>query len=413
MLAGIPPAHYDMTAATLPADPAPRFLPLFAVALALRFAVVVLGVLLIPVQPARPIKLFGLAIGGFPADLRPAADSHPATEERRQHILATSARLIEPWYRWDAEWMILVAREGYARAADQRGQVGAAFMPVMPAIAATAEAIGLNPFWWALITANLSAAGGMAVLARVAARLTNDRAVGLRTFILINVFPTAFFFSAPYNEAFGLFFIALALAAWLDQKAGKAAVFAVLGSLARVTGVAVGAAALAGWLLDDRSRPGLKRALVVATGSIGGLLLFWAYLGWAVGDPFAGLKSHAAWGRRPLALSNVRYAIVSIYDPELPHWGEAFLVLLFTLLGIRAWIRRGTFWGVLTLVPVAQMMLSGTLLSAHRVILAAVPGFIELADLLKNRLYFRLVVLGFALAQLVLLNRYVHWLFAG
>jgi len=402
-----------MTAATLPTESVPRFLPLFAAALVVRIAVVAIGILLIPLQPSRPIKVFGLAVAGFPADLRPSADTHPAAEERRQRILATSASAIEPWYRWDAEWMILVAREGYARAADQRGQVGAAFMPVMPAITATADAVGLNPFWSALIAANLAGAAGIALLARVAARLTADCAVGWQTFGLLNVFPTAFFFSAPYNEAFGLFFTALALGAWLDQKAGKAAIFSAAGSLARVTGVAMGAAALAAWLLDDRSRPGFKRAIIVAAGSFGGLLLFWAYLACAVGDPLAGLKSHAAWGRRPLALSNVAYAVESIYDPQLPHWGEAFLVLLFTLLGMRAWIRRGTFWGVLTLVPVAQMLLSGTLLSAHRVILAAVPGFIELADLLRNRLYFRLVSLGFALAQLVLLNRYVHWLFAG
>ena len=68
---------------------------------------------------------------------------------------------------------------------------------------------------------------------------------------------------------------------------------------------------------------------------------------------------------------------------------------------------------MLTLVPVAQMMLSGTFLSGHRVVLACLPAFIELADLLKNRLWFGVVVVGFAAAQFVLLNRYVHWLFAG
>jgi hypothetical protein len=391
-------------------SPVPPFMPLFAVALAVRVGVVALGLLLIPVQPAKPVKVLGIAVAGFPADLRP--DS-PGAEERRQQIMSGPARVVEPWYRWDAVWMALVAREGSAGAADQRGQVGAAFMPAMPACMAGAGALGLDPYWAGLILANVAAAAGTAVLARVAARLTNDRATGLRAFVLVQVFPTAFFFSAPYNEAFGLLFTALALAAWLDHKAGRAALFATLGSLARMTGVAFGVAALAGWLCNDRTRPGLKRAAIVAAGSFGGLLLFWAYLGWAVGDPFAGLKSHAAWGRRPLALSNVWHSIESICDPELPHWGEAFLVLVFALLGVRAWVRRGAFWGVLTLVPVAQMMLSGTFLSGHRVILAAVPGFIELADLLKNRLLFRVVVLGFALAQFVLLNRYVHWLFAG
>jgi hypothetical protein len=372
----------------------PRFLPLFAVALAVRFAVVVLGIVL----ASRP----------------PDPYQDPKTPRQfRDEINARGAAVIEPWYRYDALWLVNIAENGYAKAEDAGGKLGPAFLPAMPAIMAAADAVGLNPFWTALLLANILGAAGTAVLARVAVRLTGDRATGARTFVLLLAFPTSFFFSAPYSESFGLLFTALALAAWLDRKAGRAAVFAALASLARMTGVAVGVAALAGWLCDDRTRAGFRRAALLAAGSFGGLLLFWIYLSVAVGDPFAGLKNQAAWGRHGLALVNVRYAIESVYDPDVPHWGEAFVVLVFALLGIRAWVKRGTFWGVLTLVPVAQMILSGTFLSAHRLILAALPGFIELADVLKNRLLFRIVVAGCAIAQFVLLNRYVHWLFAG
>ena len=360
------------------------------------------------------VRVAVVALGVWLATRPPDPYQDPKTPTRfRDAINATSAHVIEPWYRYDAIWFARVAADGYARAEDAGGRLGPAFMPALPATMAGAEAIGLNPFWTALILVNLAAAAGSAVLARVAVRLTNNRAVGWRTFVLVQAFPTAFFCSAPYNEAFGLFFTALALSAWIDHRSGRAAIFAAFGSLARMTGVAVGVAALAGWLLDDRSRSGLKRAIIVAIGSFGGMLIFCVYLYYAVGDPLASLKTHSAWGRHGLAFGNIWLAVESIYDPQLPHWGEAFLVLGFAVLGIRAWVKRGTFWGVLTLVPVAQMMLSGTFLSGHRVILAAIPGFIELADLLKNRLLFRVVVVGFALAQFVLLNRYVHWLFAG
>jgi hypothetical protein len=68
---------------------------------------------------------------------------------------------------------------------------------------------------------------------------------------------------------------------------------------------------------------------------------------------------------------------------------------------------------VLALVPVGQMLMSGTLLSGHRVVLACLPAFIELADLLRSRLWFRVTVGAFAVAQLVLINRFVHWQWAG
>src|SRR5581483_5932656 len=141
---------------------------------------------------------------------------------------------------------------------------------------------------------------------------------------------------------------ALALDAWLDRRPARAGVFALLASLSRMTGIAVGLAALAGWLFDDRSRAGLKRALVVTVGSFAGLALFWGYLGFVVGDPFAGLKSQTAWGRHQLSLWNPWYAIESIYDPEWPRYGEAIVVFAFAALAVRAWVKRGAFWGVLT-----------------------------------------------------------------
>lgn len=397
---------------TAPPESSPqlRFLPLLAVALAVRLATVALGVLLTQAQPAKPIRVFGIGVAGFPADLRP---DDPAPEHFRARALAGPARLIEPWFRWDAVWMSNIAENGYYRAADRSGRNGVAFLPALPAIMGVAEATGLDPFWVGLLAANLAGAAGATVFARVAARLTGDRDTGIRAFVLLLVFPTALFFSAPYNESFGLLFTALAMSAWLDRGTLAAGLFALLGSLARMTGVAVGAAALAAWLFEDRTRRGLGRAAFVAAASFAGLGLFWAYLGWAVGDPFAGLKSQVAWGRRGFSVWNPWYALESIWDPALPHYGEAAVVLGFAALGIRAWWRRGAFWGVLTLVPVAQMMASGTFLSGHRLILAALPAFVELADLLRNRRAFALTVAAFALVQLVLLNRYVHWQWAG
>lgn len=378
----------------MPPNVLPRFLPLFLAALAVRVGTVALGVWL--------------------ASLPPDPYAHPKTPTHiRDRCHAGSARVIEPWYRWDAVWMADVARHGYANAEDSSGKVGVAFFPAMPLSMAAAEALGLNMFWIGLLLANLAGAAGAAVFARVAAHELNDRTAGWYTLALLLAFPTAFFFSAPYNESFGLLFTALALAAWQKNQAARAGLFAVGGSLARMTGGALAVAAACDWLLT-RDRKQLPRAIAVAAGSVGGVALFWCFLWWAVGDPFAGLKAQAKWGRAELSWKNPLRTLETVYDPALPHWGEAVLAVAFIALGVRAWRKRGAFWGVLTLVPVAQMFASGTLLSAHRILLASLPAFVELADLLRGRrLPFLAVLLGFAFAQLVLLNHFVHWRFAG
>jgi hypothetical protein len=362
-----------------------------------------------------------VALGSVLATLPPNPHSDPNTPIHfRSELLLSSARVIEPWYRFDALWYASIGRNGYAEARDKHGVLGVAFMPAMPATLALGEALGLNMFWFGLIVANLMGAIGAAILAQVAARQLNDPAAGWRTLALLLVFPTAFFFSAPYNESFGLLFTAIALAAWQTNRPVLAGFCALGGSLARMTGVALGVAAILDWLVK-RERSEFWRAFAVAVGSFAGLALFWGFIWWAVGDPFAGLKLQPMWGRRELSIWNPLYTIESIYDPELARpeaahhfaW-EAVAVFSFALLGIRAWLNRGTFWGVIVLVPVAQMFASGTLLSGHRLILAALPAFIELADLLRTRraLFFA-TLLGFAFAQLLLLNRYVHWMFAG
>jgi hypothetical protein len=59
------------------------------------------------------------------------------------------------------------------------------------------------------------------------------------------------------------------------------------------------------------------------------------------------------------------------------------------------------------------MMMSGTFLSGHRLILAGLSAFIELADLLRNRRLFGLAVTVLAAGQFAQVYRYVHWQFAG
>jgi hypothetical protein len=382
-----------MTTPSAP-NPAPRFWPLFAIALSVRLAVVVLGLVLAAQRESHPTDELSIRL---PAE-----------------IGLDGAGLVKPWYRTDALWLAHVAKFGYGAAVGPNGQSGAAFLPMMPAVMAAADFLGLNLFWVGLLAANLAAAAGMAVFTRLAARLTGNRAVAIRAFVLLNAFPSALFLSAPYQEAFGLLFTAVALGAWHSGRTGVASASAGIGCLARMTGAVVGAAALASWLIDGpRRRRQLLRAVAVAAGCAVGVAAGFAVMWWALGDPLACVKSHEAWGRRSASIWNFGLAIRSINDPVAPRRLEGGLAILFVFLGVRAWVKRGAFWGLVTLLPIAQMAATGTFLSGHRVLLACLPGFIELADLLKNRLAYWTTIAFFAVVQLFLLNNYVHWVFAG
>jgi len=399
MLAGVaraPVSSIVMTAPALTPPPAPllRFWPLFAVALVVRLVVVLVGL--------------GLAA---------QRESHPRDEvpiRLHAEIDRAAAWPIEPWYRADALWNLHLGRFGYAGAEGADGQHGAAFLPLFPAILAAACFLGLNVYWVGVLAPNLAAAVGMVVFTRLAARLTGDRATAIRAFVLLNAFPAAFFFSAPYQEAFGLLFTAVALAAWLSGRAAVAGTSAGLGCLARMTGSVVGGAAVASWLFDGpRTWRQLLRALVVAAGCAIGVGIGFAVMWWTLGDPLAAIKSHEAWGRRSASIGNFVHAIRSIYDPVAPRRLEGGLAILFVVLGIRAWVKRGAFWGLVTLLPIAQMAATGTFLSGHRLLLASLPAFIELADVLRNRMAYWTAVTLSAVVQLFLLSSYIHWGFAG
>jgi hypothetical protein len=234
----------------------------------------------------------------------------------------------------------------------------------------------------------------------------------VRAFTLLLAFPSSFFFSAPYHESFGLLFLSLALLAWLDARPIRAGAFALLASLARISSGAIGGAAFADWLTRDRSRSGAARMLVLLGGCLVGIAVHWVYVGQAVSDPLAAVKVQAHWGRRGFSPENPWFALLSITDPRV-FWLDLLTTVGVAILGVRAWRRRGVFWGTLTLLPLAPGLMSGSLLSASRLLLTSLPAFIELGDLLRNRTYFRVTVIASAIGQLVLLNRYVHWMWAG
>ncbi len=157
---------------------------------------------------------FELARNGWQT-IPPLADQGPAFP------------LVGVWQRWDACWYTKIATFGYERAENSVN-----FWPLFPLLTGLvgrllfgAMALG------GLVVAGLAYVAAMTGLRRLVA-LDFDDEVGLATVIAISIFPTAFFFFAPFTESL---FLAAAVWAVLGARRRLWAVAAIAGLLAALT----------------------------------------------------------------------------------------------------------------------------------------------------------------------------------
>lgn len=138
------------------------------------------------------------------------------------------------WRHWDAHWYLQIAEHGYGREGDARNRI--VFFPLYPLLVRVASWFTTDLFWAALFVANAASIGGL-VLFYELARLEFGRAAAWWSLVALLVFPTAYFFNAPYTE--GLFLL-LTVGSLYAARRGQWVAAGVLSGLAaftRVTGV--------------------------------------------------------------------------------------------------------------------------------------------------------------------------------
>jgi hypothetical protein len=267
-----------------------------------------------------------------------------------------------------------------------------------------------------LVLPNLAFSAGLAFFGRAVLRLSGDAGLAWRAAVLVVAYPWSFFFSAPYQESLAFALTAAAICAWLSRRPLWSALSFAGASAARLTAAALSVALLAEWANDViRRRPARHAAWFVALAGGLGLGAFSLYLYWRFGDPWLAVSSHQAWGRHSPSLANVVRCLVSVpHGFQGPPWLPDYCMMLLVLgLGIRTWWKRGPFWGCLVLVPVLQAMASGSVGSMGRIALGAYPVTIEVAELLGRRTLFTACVILCLALQVLLIDLYVNWYFAG
>jgi Mannosyltransferase (PIG-V) len=297
------------------------------------------------------IALWGaalFALYAFEPNRHPEADRW---DSPRLHELGAG---IDVWARWDSDWYLRVAEDGYSESPSSTP----AFFPLYPGLVGLLGRLLAGHFVLAGVLLSLAACAVAFVLFHrlATARLGEDGAQ--RAVLYLAIFPTALFLQAVYSESL---YLALVLGAFLLAERGRflgAGAVAGLALLTRPVGIALlPALALLAWRAGDRRRALLRLAVALPIAGLYPLLLaIW------IGEPLAFLRAQDGIWQRELSWAGplgglwdgiaVLFAERPARDLALNLQQLGFTVALLAL-GVAAWRRFGAPYGLFTLASVA------------------------------------------------------------
>ena len=203
---------------------------------------------------------------------------------------------IDATERQDAVWYLRLADDGWSS-----DDASAAFFPLYPlTVRAVAWVLPGDTLLAALLVSNLAFLGALLALFALTAEAFGER-IARRAIVVAAIFPTAFFFLAPYTESLFLFLSILAFRAARHDRWGRVAVAGGLAALTRSVGLLLVPALLVDAFVTGRRRGGGRRALagrVAGAAAIAvGPLAWFAWWGLAHGNWLAPLDAQRMWGR--------------------------------------------------------------------------------------------------------------------
>ncbi|MDQ3103291.1 MAG: glycosyltransferase family 39 protein [Actinomycetota bacterium] len=279
---------------------------------------------------------------------------HPEADRWDSPRLHELGAGIDVWARWDSDWYLRIAQDGYSDAPSST----AAFFPLYPGLVAGLGRLLAGHYVLAGVLLSLVACAISFVLLHRLARVRLGEEGAQRAVLYLAVFPTALFLQAVYSESL---YLALALAAFLLAERGRflgAGVATGLAMLTRPAGVALlPALALLAWRAEDRRRAFLRLAVSIPIAATYPLLL----AAW-IDEPLAFLRAQQGIWHRELSAAGplgglwegvaVLFADRSGRDLAL-NLQQLGFTLAFLALAFSAWRRFGAPYGLFALVSLA------------------------------------------------------------
>jgi Mannosyltransferase (PIG-V) len=335
----------------------------------------------------------------------------PGTE---QPATAGIHNAVDGTNRWDAAWLTRIADDGY-----REGDGSAAFFPGYPlAVRLVDTVLPVGTLGAALLVSNLAFLAALVVLyALTASEFSEDTA--RKTVLLLAVFPSSFFFLAPYSES--LFLLATLLAFWGARRdqwllAGLAGLVA---AATRNIGIAVvPALVLEAWMRPDRDQrlPRISCALIPLLAPIAYAGYWWA----RAGDPLLPFHAQATWTRSflfPVATvgQGLALAVKGFGSARgVLYWTAEFVVAgtLITAFALGWRLLRLPYLvyaGIGLLIPLSYPLVTRPFASIPRYVVVLFPLFWPIAKALRDPLKLRLTVATFAIGYTVLAIAFMNW----
>jgi mannosyltransferase PIG-V len=247
--------------------------PCLGVFLAARIGLSLLSVLAVHlIEPLDPVDV-------------PGREAPPATQGWHNAIDATE--------RQDAVWYLRLADEGWST-----DDASAAFFPLYPlTVRAVAWILPGDDLLAAILVSNMAFLGALLALFALTAEAFGER-IARRAIVVAAIFPTSFFFLAPYTESLFLMLSILAFREARRDRWGRVAVFGALAALTRSVGILLVPALL---IEAIRGRAGGGRAFAARVAGAAAITLgplgWFAWWGVIHGNWMAPLDAQRYWGR--------------------------------------------------------------------------------------------------------------------
>ncbi len=310
------------------------------------------------------------------------------------------------WSRWDASHYLYLAENWYTNIGDPANFI--VFFPLYPLIL-KGLLIFLNDsaITGVMVSSGLFVAGSYYFYKLVA--LDYPEKIARWATVALTIFPTSYFFNAPYTESLFLFIFCITMYMARKENWILSGIFAGLGVITRVSGVLIIPAILIEWFYG-KNRKWKSLPILILPALIAGLS--YLYLNKIIyGNPFefqSILASH--WQKHLVS------PISSIMDSwrialsggltnftVLVGWAEALAITTSWILVPIAFMKLRKSWAVFYLLSVIMFSSTGFILSTPRYLLSVPPIFVLIALAEKNYL-FKLVWRFASIALLICLT---------